>query len=489
MEIKTRFAPSPTGYLHIGGLRTAYYNYLFARKNKGKLILRIEDTDQERYVHGSIEALIKTLEQVGINYDEGPYLENDKIAYRGENGPYVQSKRLGLYREFAKQLVESEHAYFCFCSKERLDLVRKQQELAKLPTKYDRHCANLTREQVRAKIEAGDPYVIRLKVPAGETSFNDIIRGTITIKNSEVDDQILLKSDGFPTYHLAVVIDDHLMGISHIIRGEEWLSSTPKHVILYQSFAWELPEFAHLPLILNPDKSKLSKRQGDVAVEDFLAKGYLPEALINFVALLGFNPKDDQEIYSREELEEMFNLKKVNKSGAVFDVQKLNWLNEHYLRTKSENELLELMEPWLKTAPNLPEREVLKKIIVVEKPRLTLLNDILDKLADYQELPDYDPKLLVWKKSNKEDAARQIHGILVFLESLEKEKFASVDLLEAAIKGYIKDNNLDNGCVLWPVRVALSGKSASPSPFELLWIFGAEQGIDRLKKALEKLNS
>ncbi|MBU0646671.1 glutamate--tRNA ligase [Patescibacteria group bacterium] len=489
MDIRTRFAPSPTGYLHIGGLRTAYYNYLFAKKNKGKLILRIEDTDQERYVHGSIEALIKTLKTMGIEYDEGPILDNDKIADFGENGPYVQSKRLGLYREFAKQLVDSGHAYYCFCTKDRLAQVRHQQELAKLPTKYDRHCLHLSPDQIQEHVQAGDPYVIRLKVPEGETGFDDVIRGRITIGNQEVDDQVLLKSDGFPTYHLAVVIDDHQMGITHIIRGEEWLPSTPKHVILYQAFDWQIPAFAHLPLILNPDKTKLSKRQGDVAVEDFLAKGYLPEALINFVALLGFNPKDDQEIYSRQELEQLFNLEKVNKSGAVFNIDKLNWLNEHYLRAKSEEELLDLIVPLLKSNQELPSREVLIKIIAVEKSRMTLVNDVVDRISDYQGLPEYESEILVWKKSTKEDAAQQIHGLLIFIESLTDDNFTSVDLLEQAIKGYIKDNNLDNGSVLWPTRVALSGKSASPSPFELLWVIGREQGMARLKQALRKLES
>lgn len=489
MEIKTRFAPSPTGYLHIGGLRTAYYNYLFAKKNKGKFILRIEDTDQERYVHGSIEALIKTLKRMGIEYDEGPILENDKITYLGDNGPYVQSKRLGLYREFAKQLVSSGQAYYCFCTKDRLTKLRHQQELAKLPTRYDRHCVNLSPADIKAKLDAGDPYVIRLKIPAGKTTFSDIIRGEITINNQEVDDQVLLKSDGFPTYHLAVVIDDHQMGISHIIRGEEWLSSTPKHVILYQAFNWEIPMFAHLPLILNADKTKLSKRQGDVAVEDFLAKGYLPAALINFVALLGFNPKDDQEIYSTQELETLFNLEKVNKSGAVFNLEKLNWLNEQYLHALSDEELLDWLQPWLENIENLPGREVLIKIINIEKSRMTIFSDFLERLPDYQQLPNYDPKILIWKKSDQADAAKQIHGLMIFVESLADENFASINLLEKAIKGYIKGNNLENGNILWPARVALSGKVASPSPFELLWVLGKEQGIIRFKQALLKLES
>jgi len=331
-NIRVRFAPSPTGYLHVGGLRTALYNYLFAKKNNGKFILRIEDTDRKRYVEGAVENLIKVLKWAGLKYDEGPDIG-------GNFGPYMQSERLETYMKYAKELIDKGDAYYCFCTPERLDTLRKEQEKQKLPqAKYDKHCINLSKTEIDEKLKSGIPYVIRLNVqPDQKISFDDIIRGHIEFNSSNVDDQVLIKSDGYPTYHLAVVVDDHLMEISHVIRGEEWLSSTPKHVLLYNAFGWELPHFAHLPLLLNPDKSKLSKRQGDVAVEDYRDKGFLKDALINFVALLGWNAGDDQEFYYIDSLIEKFSLERVNKAGAVFDLQKLNWLNAEHLSKKSDN--------------------------------------------------------------------------------------------------------------------------------------------------------
>ena len=348
MIIKTRFPPSPTGYLHIGSLRTALYNYLFAKKYGGIFLLRIEDTDRERYVEGAVESLIQTLDRVGLICDEGPVLVNGVLSEKGDYGPYTQSNRLDTYQKYAHQLLEQGSAYRCFCSKERLEKLRSDQQLAKLPTKYDRACLRLDSTEVQHRLNNNEPFVIRLLIPEGETTFKDEIRGMITIQNSEIDDQILLKTDGFPTYHLAVVVDDHLMGVTHIIRGEEWISSVPKHVLLYHVLNFPLPSFAHLPLILNPDKSKLSKRQGDVAVEDYLKKGYLPEALINFVALLGFNPSGDREIYTVKELIESFDLTRVNKSGAVFDITKLNWMNKQYIRSLEPKRLMDLAEPFFK---------------------------------------------------------------------------------------------------------------------------------------------
>ncbi|GJQ21423.1 MAG: hypothetical protein HBSIN02_17780 [Bacteroidia bacterium] len=295
-SVRVRFAPSPTGYLHVGGLRTALYNYLFARRNNGTFVLRIEDTDQSRKVEGAVENLIETLRWAGIEYDEGPGRE-------GDCGPYTQSQRLAIYEEHARKLIDTGHAYYCFCSPERLEQVRQKQIAMKLPPAYDRHCRDLPIDAVRRRREAGEATVIRMKVPVGgETTFEDLIRGTVTIAHKVLDDQVIVKSDGFPTYHLAVVVDDHLMNISHVIRGEEWLPSTPKHIMLYQYFGWEVPRFAHLPLLLNPDKTKLSKRQGDVAVEDYRKKGYLKEAIINFVAFLGWNPGDEREIFTLEQL-------------------------------------------------------------------------------------------------------------------------------------------------------------------------------------------
>ncbi|MEO5956551.1 MAG: glutamate--tRNA ligase, partial [Nitrospiraceae bacterium] len=334
--VRVRFAPSPTGFVHVGSLRTALYNFLFARHHGGVHILRVEDTDRTRYVEGAVENLLRTMEWVGITFDEGP-------MQGGEYGPYTQSERTEMYRNYSDELIKNGKAYSCFCTAERLDEVRKQMQASGQPPMYDRHCRNLTEEEVEVKKEAGIPHVVRLRIPLGETvTFNDLVRGDVSFDSKTIDDQVLLKSDGFPTYHLANVIDDYKMKITHVIRGEEWLSSTPKHVLLYRAFGWEdsMPKFAHLPLLLNPDRSKLSKRQGDVAVEDFREKGYLPDALINFVALLGWNPSATEEIYSMEELIKTFDLEKVNKAGAVFGKEKLDWMNAEYIRKKTPDELL-----------------------------------------------------------------------------------------------------------------------------------------------------
>jgi glutamyl-tRNA synthetase len=331
--VRTRFAPSPTGYLHVGGLRTALYNYLYAKKMGGQFILRIEDTDQTRRVEGAMENLIKTLEWAGLLWDEGPEKE-------GEKGPYIQSQRTEIYQEHAKKLVEEEKAYPCFCSAERLEKMREEQQKAGLPPKYDGHCRNLPKEEVEKLMKEEKEHVIRLRVPYNQrVEFKDVIRKKVVFDAKEIDDQVLIKSDGFPTYHLANVVDDHLMGITHVIRGEEWLPSTPKHVLLYQALGWKLPVFAHLPLLLNPDRSKLSKRQGDVAVEDYIEKGYSKEAIINFVAFLGWNPGDNREVFSLEELEKEFNLEKVQKAGAIFNLEKLDWYNWIWKQRKFYEEL------------------------------------------------------------------------------------------------------------------------------------------------------
>ena len=340
---RVRFAPSPTGYLHVGGLRTALYNYLFARNCKGKFILRIEDTDRNRYVPGAVENLISTLSWAGIDYDEGP----DK---GGEYGPYLQSERLDIYKEHADSLIKNKKAYYCFCSSGRLTSLREKQQKQNLQAMYDKHCLSLSEEEIRYNLSEGLPHVIRLNVePGKKIKFNDYIRKEIEFSSDVVDDQVLIKTDKYPTYHLANVVDDHLMKITHVIRGDEWLSSTPKHVILYEAFGWEIPIFAHLPLLLNADRSKLSKRQGDVAVEDYKNKGYLKEALVNFVALLGWTAGDNKEYYDINELISKFSLDRVNKSGAVFNIEKLNWLNEEHLRKKTGIELLQMLRSELKS--------------------------------------------------------------------------------------------------------------------------------------------
>ena len=365
-KIRTRFAPSPTGYLHVGSLRTALYCALFTKQHGGEFLLRIEDTDRSRFVPGAVESLIGTLGTLGLEYDEGVFLASqesqsphegvvaDSAAYPGvievgDSGPYIQSERLELYGKYAEQLIADGKAYRCFCASERLDAMRAEQQAAKQMPKYDRHCLHLSADEVREKLAAGAPSVVRLRLPDDvEVVFDDLVRGVVRFNTETLDDQILMKSDGYPTYHLAVVVDDHLMGITHVIRAEEWLPSTPKHILLYQAFDWQIPTFAHLPLLLNPDRSKLSKRQGDVAVEDYLRKGYLPEALINFVALLGWNPGEGstQEIFTTGELVKRFDLGHVHKGGAVFDIKKLDWLNAQYIKALTLDQLLEKSVPF-----------------------------------------------------------------------------------------------------------------------------------------------
>lgn len=487
MSVVTRFAPSPTGYLHIGGLRTALYAFLFARKMGGKMLLRIEDTDQTRFVEGALENLIRTLSICGISYDEGPVLTSGGgVEQKGDHGPYIQSERLPTYQHAARQLVEAGHAYYCFCTKERLTKLREQQQIAKTMAKYDRHCLHLSKEEREARRAKGESCVVRLHVPEGSTTFVDMIRGAITFQHSEVDDQVLLKSDGFPTYHLAVVVDDHDMEVTHVIRGEEWLSSTPKHIMLYHMFGWDVPHMAHLPLILNPDRSKLSKRQGDVAVEDFIGKGYLPEALVNFVALIGWNPSGDQEIYSLAELMEQFDITKVNKGGGVFNREKLDWMNSQYIRRLSQEELIHRLEPFLPKAA--PAKELLERIVKVEQERLVTLQDIEARLRVYTELPTWPEKqILVWKKSTPEETVQVLKDLLHYVQNLEASAFASVQLLEETTKAHIAAMGWQVGTTLWPMRVALSGEAVSPSPFELAYVFQKTGTLERLQAALTRL--
>lgn len=486
MNIKTRFPPSPTGYLHVGSLRTALYNYLYARKHGGSFVLRVEDTDRERYVEGAVESLINTMERVGMDYDEGPILENGTLSEKGPNGPYTQSQRLDIYKEYAQKLLNKGSAYYCFCTKERLAELRNQQQLAKLPTKYDRTCLKLTEEEVKQRIQAGEPHVVRLKIPEGETTFRDEIRGSISINNAEIDDQVLMKTDGFPTYHLAVVVDDHLMGVTHIARGEEWISSVPKHVILYKELEFPLPVFAHLPLILNPDKSKLSKRQGDVAVEDFLDKGYLPEALVNFVALLGFNPSGDQELYSMEELMKAFDLKKVNKSGAVFDTDKLKWMNAQYIKKMTPEALLEYANTIVPEMASIETDKALK-IMTIEQERLQVVNELADRIGLYMSASP-SAEDLVWKKADAADGKQMLTEIHELISGMDEGTFTTVELIEEGIKGYISNKEYHNGNVLWPLRVALSGERKSPSPFQLLWALGREESLTRIQTAISLLS-
>jgi len=492
--IRTRFAPSPTGFLHIGGLRTALYAYFFARQNGGKMILRIEDTDKEREVEGAVGALIKTLHHMGVEYDEGLKIGPNHLGAVsiGDHGPYVQSERLPIYREQVDRLLVEDHAYHCFCTFERLAEMREIQKRSKQQPKYDRHCLNLSAETIKAKLDANEPHVVRMKIPEGETVVEDVVYGRMVFPNADLDDQVLLKSDGYPTYHLAVVVDDHLMEVSHVLRGEDWLSSTPKHLILYEMFGWTPTVFAHLPNLLAENKKKLSKRQNDVAVEDFLNRGYLPEALNNFVATLGFNPKSDQEIYSMDELIRLFDLTKVNRGGAVVNYEKLDWMNARYLREMDLDRLVRVLAVLVESERGSGfvegKTERFQRIVSVERGRLTRLNDILERLPMYEDAGDYSVDLLVWKKADREDAKLRLEEVLALLEPLEESNFASVDQLEARLKTHIEGNRLSTGNVLWPLRVALSGQKNSPSPFELAWVFGKIETLKRLKTALKKLS-
>lgn len=496
MSVRVRFAPSPTGYLHIGGLRTALYNYLYARKKQGKFIIRLEDTDQSRLVKGAAVQLLESLKASNLDWDEGIFFNKDQeIIEKGEKGPYIQSKRLDIYKKYVNQLLEQGKAYYCFCSQERIDKLREDQKSHGLAPKYDKHCLNLSKEEIKEKLDNGESYVIRLNVESNQLiEFTDLIRGKIQINSNDIDDQVLLKSDGYPTYHLANVVDDHLMEITHVIRGEEWISSTPKHILMYKAFAWDYPEFAHLPLLLNPDKSKLSKRQGDVAVQDYLKKGYLPEALVNYVALLGWNPGDDREKFSLQELIKNFSLDRCGKSGAVFDQEKLKWLNGVYIRELKEDDLWLAVKPYLfdyieeNYSDYVDQEDYLKKIVSIQQERLNVLMEIIDDIDYFFVKADdlsYDVNLLVWRKSDAEDAKNKLEKVKDYLENYNNSW--DIKALNDNIIKWIKSNDYGVGDVLWPLRVALCGQKNSPSPFELLWALGLEKSLARIEKAITML--
>jgi len=479
-QVRVRFAPSPTGYLHIGGLRTALYNFLFAKHHGGKFILRIEDTDQTRKVEGAVENLIETLKWAGVMYDEGP--DRD-----GGFGPYIQSQRLELYRQRAKELVGFDKAYYCFCTSERLDEVRqKQMALKQLPS-YDRHCRNLSLADAEHRIAAGERHVIRMKVPLdGELTFEDVIRGRVTIAHKMLDDQVLVKSDGFPTYHLAMVVDDHLMGITHIIRGEEWLSSVPKHILLYQYFGWEVPVLVHLPLLLNSDKSKLSKRQGDVAVEDYRTKGYLKEAIINFIAFLGWNPGDEREIFFLDQLIQEFSLERVGKSGAVFNVDKLNWLNQQHIKLKSNEELARLIKPYVQKEEwkNIEEQYLLK-VIGLMKERLTFPQDFIE-MSRYFFLDPGAFDEAGFKKNWEPESGDRLKLLADRLDVLHEYSHVSI---EAALRQLSEELLIKPSKLIHATRLALSGKTIGPGLFEIMELLGKETVIRRLLYAANKFKT
>lgn len=506
-KIRVRFAPSPTGQLHVGGLRTALYNYLFAKKNNGEMLLRIEDTDRKRYVEGATENLIKSLEWAEIKWDEGVYLKNSKlqisnnknkdsknypgIMEAGEFGPYIQSERLEIYKKYAEQLVQEGKAYYCFCEPERLEKMRENQVTEKKAPMYDRYCLhNLSAEEINENLKKECPYTIRLKVPENDrVVFDDMIRGKVSFSTNTIDDQVLLKSDGFPTYHLANVVDDHLMGITHTIRAEEWLPSTPKHVLLYRSFGWNVPIFAHLPLLLSAEKKKLSKRQGDVAVEDYVKKGYLKEALINFVALLGWNPGEGKtkEIFSMEELISEFNISKVHKAGAVFDLKKLDWINGQYIKKLSLEDLYQKTLPFLKEKDffknaheECRDEQYIKKILSIEQERMSKLSDVGDENKFFfNDIFIYNAELLKWKGMSNEDIKKSLEKARIVLESISEKEWSREKLEEKLLEAAGENR----GGFLWPLRVALTGQQYSPSPFDVAWIIEKNESLRRIERA------
>ena len=429
MEVRTRFAPSPTGYMHIGNLRTALYEYLIAKSQGGKFILRIEDTDQERQVEGAVDVIYNTMRMTGLKHDEGPDIG-------GDYGPYVQSERMGMYMDYAKELVEKGEAYYCFCTKERLESLKESNAEGAAFAKYDRHCLGLSKEEVQAKLDAGVPFVIRQKMPdSGTTTFSDVVYGDITVENTELDDQILMKADGFPTYNFANVVDDHLMHITHVVRGSEYLSSTPKYNLLYKAFGWEPPVYVHLPAVMRDAHHKLSKRHGDKSFEDLVREGYVVEAIVNYIALLGWSPSGTQEIFSLKELEENFDMAGLSKSPAIFDIKKLTWMNSEYLKAMDFDKFYALAEPKLKEALGDTDLD-LKKIAALLQKRLETLNDIPGLVEFFKTLPEYGTELYTHKKmkTNDEIALSSLEAALPVLENLEDWNTTSIhDALMALV--------------------------------------------------------
>jgi len=479
-HVRVRFAPSPTGYLHVGGLRTALYNYLFARHHGGSFVLRIEDTDQSRKVEGAVENLIETLAWVGIEYDEGPVKE-------GKYGPYFQSERLPIYHTHARELIQKGHAYRCFCTPQRLEEARKKQLAMKESGAYDQHCRSVLPEEADRRAEAGEPHVVRMKIPLeGELDFDDLIRGSITISYSVLDDQVLVKSDGFPTYHLAVVVDDYLMGITHVIRGEEWLPSTPKHILLFRYFGWNLPAFAHLPLLLNPDKSKLSKRQGDVAVEDYRRKGYLKEAMVNFGAFLGWNPGDEREIFSMEQLIREFSLDRVGKSGAVFNIDKLNWFNQQHLKEKSIAEVVELVKPLFEDAGiRNPDGEFLYKIVALLRERVTTLPEFVTSSSYFF----HDPVSFDEKGKQKYLTEEALNYLSTLADRFESDVSFNPGSIEQTLRSLSEELQISAGKLIHPTRLAMTGMTAGPGLFELMEVLGKNTVVRRMRNVKKIIHS
>ncbi|WP_024736766.1 glutamate--tRNA ligase [Enterocloster asparagiformis] len=480
-RVRTRYAPSPTGRMHVGNLRTALYAYLIAKHEGGDFLLRIEDTDQERYVEGAVEIIYQTLKDTGLIHDEGP----DKD---GGCGPYVQSERhkAGIYMEYAKMLVEKGEAYYCFCTPERLESLRRTVNGEEIMS-YDKHCLSLSREEVEANLKAGMPFVIRQNNPTtGTTTFNDEIYGDITVDNSELDDMVLIKSDGYPTYNFANVVDDHLMSISHVVRGNEYLSSSPKYNRLYEAFGWDVPVYVHCPLITDENHHKLSKRSGHSSFEDLLEQGFLSEAVVNYVALLGWSPEDNREIFSLEEMVKEFDYRRMSKSPAVFDMTKLRWMNSEYMKSMDFDRFFEMALPYIKEV--IHKDLDLKKIASMVKTRIEVFPDIAGHIDFFEELPEYDAAMYTHKKmkTNSETSLKVLTDVLPILEA--QEDFTNDGLYEAISK-YVADTGVKTGFVMWPIRTAVSGKQMTPAgATEIMEVLGKEESLSRIRKGIEKLS-
>ena len=481
-KVRTRFAPSPTGRMHVGNLRTALYAYLITKHEGGDFILRIEDTDQERYVEGAVDIIYRTLAETGLIHDEGP----DKD---GGCGPYVQSERQaqGIYLEYAKKLIEKGEAYYCFCDKERLESLKKT-VAGKEISVYDKHCLHLSKEEVEEKLAAGIPYVIRQNNPTeGTTTFEDEIYGDITVDNAELDDMILIKSDGYPTYNFANVVDDHLMGITHVVRGNEYLSSSPKYNRLYEAFGWDVPVYIHCPLITDENHQKLSKRCGHSSFEDLVEQGFLTEAIVNFVALLGWSPADNQEIMSLDELVAKFDYHHMNKSPAVFDYTKLKWMNGEYIKKMDFDAFYEKALPYIKEV--ITKDYDLKKIAKMVQTRIEIFLDIREHIDFFEKLPEYDVAMYTHKKM-KTNAQTSLEVLTEVLPILEKQDDYSNDALYATLLKYVEEKGCKNGYVMWPIRTAVSGKQMTPGgATELMEVLGKEESLDRIRKGIELLKA
>ena len=484
--VRTRFAPSPTGFMHVGNLRTALYEYLIAKSLGGTFVLRIEDTDQERLVEGAVDIIYNTLDKVGLKHDEGPDVG-------GEYGPYVQSERKNIYQPYAEQLVREGKAYYCFCSKERLDALHESKEDGTFSGGYDRHCRDLPTEEIDRLLQAGTPHVIRQRMPIeGSTTFDDVVYGSITIENRELEDQILIKSDGYPTYNFANVIDDHLMHITHVVRGCEYLTSTPKYNLLYQAFGWDVPTYVHLPLIMGKNEdgsvSKLSKRHGSTGFEDLIREGYLPQTIVNYIALLGWCPKENRELFTLSELVENFSIDGISKSPAVFDYDKLTWFNGEYIRAMSEQEFIDNAMPYFRKV--FPDAELNWQVLAsILQPRVTKFTQIPEMISFLKELPEYPADFFVNKKSktNLENSAQMLKESIA---ELEKTNDWSVDNLHDALIALAQKLEVKNGTLLWPVRIAAAGMTVTPGgAMEILAILGKQESIRRLRIGLEKLQA